>query len=38
MGRDSQNIGAIVKDSPIYVRVDSFNETGITHGDVIKIR
>ena len=38
LGRDSQNIGAIVKDSPIYVRVDSFNETGITHGEVIKIR
>ena len=33
-----QKIGALVKGQDIYVRVDSFNENGITHGDVKKIR
>ena len=33
-----QKIGALVKGQPVYVRVDSFNENGITHGDVKKVR
>lgn len=33
-GKSSQNIGALIKDAPVYVRVDAFNETGITEGDV----
>ena len=35
---DQQEIGAFVKDSPIYMRVDSFNENGITRGQVKKVK
>ena len=31
---DSRRIGAVIKDEPVYVRVDAFNENGITHGEV----
>ena len=27
-------IGALVEGQPVYIRVDSFNEAGITHGEV----
>jgi len=37
-GKNEQNIGAIIKGTPIYVRVDTFNEVGITEGHVIKVR
>lgn len=29
-------IGALIKGHPVYVRVDTFNEKGITEGEVIK--
>ena len=32
------SIGALVKDQAVYVRVDSFNESGITEGDVVQVR
>ncbi|MFV0466657.1 MAG: family 43 glycosylhydrolase [Lachnospiraceae bacterium] len=32
-----QHIGALVKDTDYYVRVDAFNENGITEGTVTKI-
>lgn len=35
---EEQKIGALVKGQSVYVRVDSFNENGITHGEVKKIR
>lgn len=36
-GKYEQNIGALVKEQPVYVRVDSFNENGVTEGDVIEV-
>lgn len=36
--KHQQKIGALVKNMPVYVRVDSFNENGITHGDIKRIR
>ncbi|MCM8711706.1 hypothetical protein M2651_11835 [Clostridium sp. SYSU_GA19001] len=30
-------IGALIKGEPVYVRVDTFNEKGITEGDVCKL-
>jgi xylan 1,4-beta-xylosidase len=30
------SIGALIKGDPVYVRVDTFNEKGITEGEVIK--
>lgn len=35
-GSNAVTIGALMKDQPVYVRVDSFNEKGITEGDVFK--
>lgn len=32
----TQKIGALIKDEPCYVRVDTFNEAGITTGTTIK--
>ena len=34
--RRAKRIGALVKDKNYYVRVDTFNEGGITEGDSIK--
>lgn len=34
-GKQEQKIGALVKGQPVYVRVDSFNEAGITEGEII---
>lgn len=36
-GKQEQKVGALVKGQPVYVRVDSFNEAGITEGDVIPV-
>ena len=36
-GKNSQRIGALVKNRPLYVRVDTFNENGITEGEVKKV-
>ena len=36
--KSSQHIGALAKDAPVYVRVDTFNESGITEGDTVKVR
>ena len=36
-GKNSCRIGALVKDQPVYVRVDTFNEGGITEGEVFKL-
>jgi hypothetical protein len=30
-------IGGLVKDQPVYLRVDSFNESGITEGKAVKV-
>ncbi len=32
------SIGALIKGEPLYIRVDSFNENGITEGNVIEIK
>lgn len=37
-GKTSQKIGALVKGEPVYVRVDTFNEVGITEGETQKAR
>lgn len=37
-GKSSQTIRALVKGEPIYVRVDTFNECGITEGKAINVR
>ena len=34
----SVHIGALVKGQEVYVRVDSFNENGITDGDIIAVK
>ncbi len=36
-GRNEVTIGALVKEQSLYVRVDAFNEKGITEGDVLKV-
>jgi len=36
-GKHKQHIGALVKDEKVFVRVDSFNEAGITEGDVQEV-
>jgi hypothetical protein len=35
-GKESQRIGALIKGEPVYVRLDAFNESGITEGSVRK--
>ncbi|MEK3834116.1 MULTISPECIES: family 43 glycosylhydrolase [unclassified Paenibacillus] len=35
-GKNQMVIKALIKDQPLYVRVDSFNEIGITEGEVYK--
>ncbi len=37
LGSNEVKIGALIKGEPVYVRVDAFNETGITEGEVIKV-
>lgn len=37
-GKTRQQIGALVKGSELYVRIDAFNENGITEGIVQKVR
>jgi hypothetical protein len=37
-GRCEQRIGALVKSQPVYVRVDTFNENGITIGEGLKVK
>ena len=37
-GKNSQNIAALVKGQSVYARVDSFNEVGITKGEIVKVR
>lgn len=37
-GKTSQKIGALVKGEPVYIRVDTFNEVGITEGETLKVR
>jgi len=36
-GKNEVNIGALIKGQPVYVRVDTFNENGITEGEVYKV-
>lgn len=36
-GQDRRHIGALVKGQPVYVRVDSFNRGGVTHGVVMPV-
>ena len=37
LGRDEQNIGALMKGEPVFIRVDAFNESGITEGEVFAL-
>lgn len=37
LGSNEVNIGALIKDQPVFVRVDTFNEKGITEGEVLKV-
>ena len=34
---DRKRIGGIIKEQSLFVRVDAFNESGITHGEVIRL-
>lgn len=36
-GTNKQKIGALIKGEPVWVRVDAFNETGITEGEVFEL-
>jgi xylan 1,4-beta-xylosidase len=36
-GRNQVDIGALIKGQSLYVRVDTFNETGISEGDVLRV-
>ncbi len=36
-GRNYVNIGALIKGQPIYLRVDTFNEKGITEGEIMAV-
>lgn len=37
-GQSNQSIGALIQGEPLYIRVDAFNESGVTEGDIIKVR
>ena len=37
-GKNKQEIRALVAGAHYFVRIDSFNESGITHGDVIEVK
>lgn len=37
LGRNQQRIGALMQGQPVWVRVDSFNESGIAEGNVIPV-
>jgi hypothetical protein len=37
-GKNSQRIGALIKGEPVFIRVDSFNESGITEGATLEVR
>ena len=37
LGADEKNIGALMKGEPVWVRVDAFNENGITEGEVFAL-
>lgn len=37
LGAKEKNIGALMKGEPVYVRVDAFNENGITEGEVFAL-
>lgn len=37
-GKTEQKIGALTKESPVYLRIDAFNENGITEGTTQKVR
>lgn len=38
LGKKKQVIGALRKDQAVYVRVDSFNEGGVTGGSLIEVQ
>ena len=37
LGANEKNIGALMKGEPVYVRVDAFNEVGVTEGEVFAL-
>ena len=37
-GRNARRIAALIKDQPVYARVDVYNANGITEGDPVKVR
>lgn len=38
LGESETELGAIIKGAPLYIRVDTFNEFGITEGEAISVR
>lgn len=37
LGSNQVTISALIKGQPLYVRVDAFNEKGITEGELRKV-
>ena len=35
-GLDKKGIGGIMKGESLFVRVDAFHESGITHGEILR--
>ena len=38
LGKNEVKVGALITGEPVFVRVDTFNEVGITEGDVIEVK
>ena len=37
LGANEKNIGALIKGEPVWIRVDAFNENGVTDGEVFAV-
>jgi len=37
LGQNNVKIGALIKGEPLFIRVDAFNEKGITEGDILEV-
>ena len=37
LGSNEKNIGALMKGEPVFIRVDAFNENGVTEGEVFAL-
>ena len=38
LGKNEVKVGALITGEPVFVRVDTFNEVGVTEGDVIEVK